>query len=163
MAAYAYRFPVDCLVRRFKFSGDLAVGKWLGRQLAKRVAAGARPDLIVAPPLWRSKLRARGFNPALELARTVGRGLGIPVLWRGTERIRDTGTQTGLGRDARRKNLRGAFQVDLDLGGRRVAIVDDVMTTGATAQSLSGALEAAGAARVDVWVVARTPDPGPTG
>ncbi len=161
VAAYAYRFPVDRLVQRFKFGGDLAVGHWLGLQLAGRVQDLSRPDILVAPPLWKAKLCQRGFNPALELARTLGRRLAVPVLWRGTARTRDTGAQTGLRREARQRNLEGAFRIDRDLSGHSVAIIDDVMTTGATAEALAQALRAAGAARIDVWVAARTPNPGP--
>ncbi|MGH9578728.1 MAG: ComF family protein, partial [Terriglobales bacterium] len=107
--------------------------------------------------------RERGFNPALEIARVVGRKLGVAILRGGASRVRDTGSQSGLKRAARQRNLRGAFAIDRDLRGRRVAIVDDVLTTGATAQSLARALEAAGAEVCGVWVVARTPQPGQPG
>jgi len=159
VARYAYAFPVDRLVQRFKFGGDLAVGRWLGERLAERAGSRPRPDWLVAPPLAAARMRERGFNQAHELARTVGHSLGIPVAWRGVARARDTRHQPGLGRAARRANLAGAFTCARDLRGRRLAIVDDVLTTGATAEALAAALRRAGAASVDTWVVARTPEP----
>jgi len=160
VAPYAYRFPVDRLVQRFKFAGDLAAGRWLGERLAERVRGEPRPDLLVAPPLAVPRLRERGFNQAHELAKVVGRTLGVPVARRGLSRRRETTPQSGLGRAARRANLAGAFDCRLDLRGRRVAIVDDVLTTGATAEALGETLKQGGAVAVEVWVVARTPEPG---
>lgn len=160
IAPYAYRYPVDRLVQRFKFAGDLAAGRWLGERLADRVREEPRPDLLVTPPLATHRLRERGFNQAHELAKTVGRALDLPVARRGLSRRRQTTPQPGLGRLARRANLAGAFECRLDLRGRRVAIVDDVLTTGATADALGEALRQCGASAVEVWVVARTPDPG---
>jgi predicted amidophosphoribosyltransferase len=117
------------------------------------------PDLLLAPPLSASRLRARGFNQALELAKVVGRELGVAVDPGGVPRPPETAPQPGLGRPARQENLRNAFRCRRDLAGRSVAIVDDVLTTGATAEALAGVLRAAGAGSVAVWVVARTPEP----
>jgi len=159
VAGFAYRFPVDRLVQRFKFAGDLALGRWLALQLADRVRALESPDLLVAPPLTAARLSGRGFNQALEIAKVVGRELGVRTALGGLAKTRETRPQPGLGPRARRANLRGAFRCDLALAGRHVAIVDDVITTGATADALARALKAAGAARVSAWCVARTPDP----
>ena len=156
----AYAFPVDRLIHRFKFGGDLAVGRWLGLRLAERARGEPRPDLLLAPPLSGARLRERGFNQAHELARTVGRELGLRAPFQGLSRRRETAPQPGLGREARRANLTGAFECRLDLQGLRVAIVDDVLTTGATADAFAQVLLRAGARMVDVWVVARTPPPG---
>jgi ComF family protein len=155
VAAFEYRFPVDRLVRRFKFAGDLAAGRWLAGRLAAVVAA--QPDLIVVPPLTPARLRERGFNQALEIARVVGAATGARVGARVLEKVRDTAPQPGLGGRARRRNLRGAFRAARPVAGSHVAIVDDVMTTGATVAELASVLKEAGARRVDVWVVARTP------
>jgi ComF family protein len=159
VAVFDYRFPVDRLVQRFKFAGDLAVGRWLGDQLALRVQDAPRPALLVAPPQTPSRLRERGFNQALELAKVVGRATGARVAMTGLVKLRDTVPQNSLGAGARRRNLRGAFACSLALEGLHVAIVDDVLTTGATADALARALKAAGAARVSLWTVARAPDP----
>ena len=160
VAAFEYRFPLDRLVHRFKFGGDLALGRWLGSQLASRTALEPRPDLIVAPPLAASRLRARGFNQALVLAGIVARQHRAHVAVRALERIRDTPPQHLLSRAARRRNLRGAFRCGLRLDGLRVAIVDDVVTTGATADAIARLLVRQGAREVAVWAVARTPAPG---
>ena len=158
--AFEYRFPVDRLVQRCKFAGDLAVGRWLGENLAGAVAHEPRPDLLVAAPLSRARLAERGFNQAVVLARIVGARHGLRLEPRAIEKVRDTRSQHGLAREERHANLRGAFRVRRRLDGANVAIVDDVMTTGATAEALARALREAGAARVVAWVLARTPEPG---
>lgn len=159
-AAFAYRFPLDRLVQRFKYGGDLALGAWLGERLADRVGSEHLPDWLAAPPLSRARLRERGFNQAHELAKRVGRRHGVPVLGRGLVRLRDTPSQSALGRSGRHANLAGAFECRTRLQGARVAVVDDVFTTGATTEALATALVHAGASRIDVWVVALTPPPG---
>jgi len=111
-------------------------------------------------PLTSRRLRERGFNQAAEIARVVARSLRVPCPLRALERTRDAPPQSRLGRRARRANLRGAFRCRIRLSGRRVALVDDVITTGATAHAAAQALRRAGASRVDIWVVARTPAPG---
>lgn len=160
LAAFEYRFPVDRLVQRFKFGGDLAIGRWLASALAERARHEPRPDLLLAPPLTPARLRERGFNQSLEIARVVGRELRIPHSHRVVRKVRDTPAQHGLGARARRANLRGAFRCERALGGLRVAIVDDVLTTGATAGTLADELRRAGASEVRVWTVARAPLPG---
>jgi ComF family protein len=159
-AVFAYAFPVDRLVQRFKFAGDLALGRWLALALAERVRAEPRPDLLVAPPLTASRLRQRGFNQSVEIARVIGRTLDVAQARHGLRKVRDTPPQQGLGGSARRANLRGAFRCDLALDGKRVAIVDDVLTTGATAAQLGSELRRAGARDVVVWTLARAPRTG---
>ncbi len=161
VTAFDYRFPVDRLVRRFKFSADLATGAYLGEALARCVAGAPKPDLIVASPVSAARLRERGLNPALVLARHVGKRLGVPVDARAIAKIRHTPPQSGLDRAGRCRNLRGAFAVRRPLDGLRVAVVDDVMTTGATLSALALELRRAGAIQVTGWVVARTPEPPP--
>jgi ComF family protein len=160
IAPFEYRFPIDRLVQRFKFAGDLAVGRWLALRLAEHVETEPAPDLVVAPPLTPSRLRERGFNQALEIAKVVAHRRRLRCAIGGLARIRETPPQHGLGRRARRRNLQGAFRCALPLAGLRLAIVDDVVTTGATVEALARALRAAGAVRVDVWAVACTPAPG---
>jgi ComF family protein len=160
VAAFEYRFPIDRLVQRFKFAGDLAIGCWLGQCLAQAVAAEDRPDILVASPIGRMRLRERGFNQALELSRAVGVAHRLPVDRGLVAKVRDTPAQQGLTRSERRANLRDAFRVRGAIAGAHVAIVDDVMTTGATCEAVSRALREAGARRVVAWVLARTPEPG---
>jgi len=159
VAAFEYRFPVDRLIHRFKYSGDLAVGRWLALRLAERVASRDPPDLLVAPPLTDSRLRERGFNQAVVIARHVGKQLHVRHSHAAFAKVRDTSPQPGLGRRQRLANLREAFRTELRLSGEHVAIVDDVLTTGATAHALSKLLKANGASRVSVWAIARTPEP----
>ena len=160
VACYEYRFPVDRLVQRFKFAGDLAVGRWLSVQLASRVRGEGRPTVVVPMPLTSRRLRERGFNQAAEVARVVAHSLRVPCALRALERTRDAPPQSKLGRRARRANLRGAFRCRGRFNGRRVALIDDVITTGATARAAAQALMRAGASRVDIWAIARTPAPG---
>jgi len=158
IACFEYGFPVDRLVQRFKYAGDLALGRWLALRLAERMEAAPRPDVLVAPPLAPERLRERGFNQAVELARTLARELGVRQDIASLTRSRATAPQAGLGRRARQANLRGAFACRRSFAGLDVAIVDDVMTTGATAHTLARVLKAAGAAHVSAWAVARAPD-----
>jgi ComF family protein len=160
VAAFAYRFPVDRLVRRFKFAGDLAVGRWLGEALADAASGAPRPALLVVPPSTRARLRERGFNPALEIAKVAGRVLQVECARDVVTRTRETPPQPGLGRRDRRRNLESAFGCARDLSGLQVTIVDDVLTTGATVDAIASVLRRAGAARVSAWVAARTPPPG---
>ncbi len=157
LALYTYAAPLDRLIQRIKYSGDLALARELGEQLAIRVAESnaVRPDLLVPVPLHVSRLRTRGYNQAVEIARPLARRLGVPMDHRLVTRMRATAPQQDLNRRERARNLRNAFAVHGDLAGRQVAIVDDVMTSGATVGSLAKALKRAGAVRVAVWVLAR--------
>ena len=156
-AAFAYEFPFDRLMLRYKYAGDLALGRWIGEALAEHVAQAERPAFLVVPPSTRERLRSRGFNPALEIAKTVSRRLGVDCPIGAVARRRDTHPQPSLSRRERRRNLEGAFECRARVAGCHVAIVDDVMTTGATADAIAAGLKDAGAARVSVWVAARTP------
>lgn len=124
--------------------------------LLARIDGIAFPDFIVPMPLYPGKLRERGFNQALEIARNVSKKSGIPLLPAICERIRDTPSQTGLPWKEREKNIRGAFLCEADLTGKRIAVLDDVMTTGATLNELAKILRKCGATYVSGWVVART-------
>jgi len=158
-AAFDYRFPLDRLVHRFKFAGDLATGRWLSLQLAEAICERARPDVLVAPPLTDASLRARGFNQAIEIAKVVGARVECRVDLDCIVKVRDTPPQPGLTGRARRRNLRGAFRCERSFDGLHVAVVDDVITTGATMAAVAEALRGRGAARVSAWAVARTPGP----
>jgi ComF family protein len=156
VAAHAYAFPLDALVRHCKYGGALAVTDWFAERLADELAGSALPDLIVPMPLHETRLAERGFNQAVEIARRLAPILGIPWTARGCLRIRDTPPQAGLDLKARRRNLRGAFRCDPDLAGRRIALLDDVMTSGASLDELARMARKAGATEVSAWVVART-------
>lgn len=155
-ALFHYRPPVDYLLKRLKFSGELAIAPLLADLLAESLSTGAipLPDALVPVPLHRGRLRERGFNQATLLAARLGRQLGLPVATQLCARRRATEPQSLLSPAARRLNLRRAFAV-CDRPPAHVAIVDDVMTTGHTAGELARTLKQAGAQRVDVWVIAR--------
>lgn len=157
-AAFRYAAPVDRLIQDLKYHRRLALARVLGRRLADHVAARGAPlpEVIVPVPLHATRLRERGYNQSLELARVVARQLDVPLAAHGAvERVRATASQTKLAPEARARNVRNAFRVADDFAGRRVALVDDVMTSGHTAGALAKSLKRAGARSVNVWVVAR--------
>lgn len=158
-AVLAYRFPADVLVQALKFRSELALAGVFGRLLAERAAAAERVDLVVPVPLHPRRLRERGFNQAMEIARHAVRITGGRLDPHLCQRTVDTPAQFGLPMDARERNVRGAFQCR-SFVGKRVAVVDDVMTTGSTLDEIARTLKNAGAERVVNWVIARTPPPG---
>lgn len=157
----AYGYPLDKLIQRFKFKGDLAIGRLLGELLADYLAAGGdtKPDLLIPVPLHASRLKERGFNQAIELARPVAKRLRLKLAIDICDRTRATEVQSKLDAAERHKNLRDAFTVRRSLQGKHVAILDDVITTGATATALAVALKAAGAAHITLWSSARAASP----
>jgi ComF family protein len=160
VAPFHFSYPVDRLVHRFKYEGRLAAGRFLAREMARCVAAaaGSLPDLLVAVPIHPSRLAARGFNQSLELARRLAREFGIPVSADALRRTDARPSLVGLGASERRRHVRGAFALSAPaLPARRIAIVDDILTTGATAREISRTLAKAGAEHIEIWVAARTP------
>lgn len=158
-ALFWYRRPVSDLIQQLKFQGALSVAPALGLLLARRVTdcIDAYPDALLPVPLHRSRLRSRGYNQAVEIARIVSKQLTIPLLVSGVERVRATAPQSMLRtHQDRQRNMRNAFRLECGFGkAAHIAIVDDVMTSGATAEVLASALRQQGVARVDVWVCAR--------
>ena len=155
-AALAYDFPADALVQALKFRGELALAPFLGKLLSEKIAVNPRIDCVIPVPLAPGRLRERGYNQALEIARHVLPGkLQIELC----VRERDARPQMELPWEERRRNVRGAFSCRRALDGATLAVVDDVMTTGATLDEVARALKRAGAARVVNWVVARTLPP----
>lgn len=162
VAALDYAFPVDAMVRRLKFEGELWLVPVLGGLLLERCTGAARPDCLLPIPLSDRRLAERGFNQSSAIARVLSGGTGVPLQPQLLRRTRDTLPQSRLPLAGRVDNLRGAFVVDRPVAGLHVALVDDVTTTGATGAEAARALRRQGAARVDLWVVARTPH-GPAG
>jgi len=162
VAGVAYGYPWDRALADFKFHQRLEPASALLRPLLSRLADVRGADLrVVAVPLSRERLRERGYNQSWELARRLARALSLGARADALFRVRDTGHQLGLHRAARGANLQGAFVVTPRhaawVRGARIALVDDVLTTGATAHAATRTLRAAGAREVQVWVVARTP------
>ncbi|WP_110951548.1 ComF family protein [Pseudomonas bohemica] len=167
IAAWLYDFPIDALVTRFKHQGKWPLGRLLaellGLSLQHRFDEGlARPDLMIPVPLANRRLRQRGYNQAAMLANWLSSQLGLPVDERLIKRVKETPAQQGLGAKARKRNLRDAFVLTAParVTGKHVALIDDVLTTGSTADALARLLSKAGARKVDVYCLARTPKPG---
>ena len=152
-----YRGPAINLVHRFKFQGDLAAGAVLGRLMINATRKEPTPDVLLPVPLAARRLRQRGFDQGLELARALSRGLRVPVTYRAVRRRRDCVPQSTLSSWAQRKvNVHDVFHVKPSvLCGARVSVVDDVMTSGATANALALSVLSAGATSVHVWVACR--------
>lgn len=157
IAPLLYLSPVDDLLAGFKYHQRLSYGRLLGGLLGDALQrSDPGPTLLLPMPAHAERLRERGFNQAAELARHLARRLGIAWDTRSLRRVGSQPPQRGLGRAARRRNLRDAFQCDLALPAH-VALIDDVITTGASADMASRVLRRAGAQRIEVWAVARTP------
>jgi len=155
-AAFVYAYPVDALIQALKYGGQLALAGLFARELQRRIVGAREADLIVPLPLHPQRLAERGFNQAAEIAKVLSRRCGIRMDARLARRVRHTAPQTGLPWRERATNMRHAFACDRDLAGLRIAVVDDVMTTGATLDEFARTLKRSGAARVENWVIART-------
>jgi ComF family protein len=157
LALFHYQPPLDYLIKRLKFSSELAICPFFSGLLLERIVRSPAPlpDLLLPVPLHYTRLRERGFNQSTELARRLGRALGIRVDYRLCLRTRSTLPQSLLPRAERGKNMRGAFKVRKTPAASHIAIIDDVMTTGHTGSELARTLKRAGAKQVDVWVLAR--------
>lgn len=164
ISPFRYGFPIDHLIGRLKYHQHLASGQLLGSLLAQKVKDVVNidhyPDILLPVPLSVQRYRQRGFNHAAEIAFACGKELGIPVQAQAVGRHFDTGSLAGLSRAERSMRIRGAFWADERLRSTRVAIVDDVLTTGATSGELATELCDFGATDIQLWVVARTPVTG---
>ncbi len=168
IAPWTYSFPVDTLISRFKHQARWPLGHLLGHLLGQHLRDRfdnnelTRPDVLLPVPMARQRLRERGYNQALMLARWLSTDLNIPYDEHLLLRPHETMAQQTLDAKARKRNLLNAFALTPDalVQGRHLALVDDVLTTGATAHSLARLLINAGARQVDVYCLARTPKPG---
>jgi ComF family protein len=156
--AYRYSYPIDHLVRAFKYHDRLTHARVLGHLLAQSLAFARVepwPELLIPVPLAEQRFRERGFNQASELAAQLQYKLSIPLRVDLLERKRVTREQAGLDRLGRRKNVRNAFAIREPLNVKHIAIVDDVVTTGSTVNEIARVLKRAGAETIEVWAVAR--------
>lgn len=144
------------MLQRYKYGHILSLADTFAGLMLSRLPATDLPDIVIPMPLHASRLRERGFNQALEIARIVAVRLGLQLEAEACVRTRATPPQVSLPLKQRVKNMRGAFDCTAQLHGLRVALVDDVMTTGASLNALATSIKAAGAAEVGCWVVART-------
>jgi len=157
-----YRFadyapPFDRIIQQLKFNQKLHYARLLGSLMARDIRARELdlPDVLMPVPLHSQRLKQRGFNQAVEVARTLAKSLDLPLDIHSCIRSRPTAEQSGLFAKQRKVNIKGAFQVQRAIKGKHIAILDDVMTTGSTVNELTKVLKINGAKRVDVWVCAR--------
>lgn len=157
-SAFRYQVPIDKAVQGLKYHAGFRSAQWLGQEMGRALAQRALPlpQVLLPVPLHAGRLRGRGYNQALELARAIGGVLQVEVDARGAARLRATADQIGKSAAERRRNVKGAFAVAAGrYDGKHIALVDDVMTTGSTLAELARACRKAGAARIEVWTAAR--------
>jgi len=155
LAPLQYKTPMNQLITGLKFNARLAHSRLLAALFMPHINQENSPDLLIPMPLHKKRLRERGFNQSLEIARELSKLTMIPVDSQSCTRIRYTEPQSSLSKKEKKKNVRGAFAVNGNMGIEHVAIVDDVMTSGHTANELARVLKQAGVGRVDIWVMAR--------
>ncbi len=156
IAAFSYQFPLNKLIQAMKYQEQLALSQIFAEKLLQRLDASGLPDFIIPMPLHPAKLRRRGFNQALLVAARLSDSLDIPLLSHSCHRLRDTPSQSALPWKERSRNVRGAFLCNGDLTGKHIALVDDVLTTGASLNALAAAVQKCGATEISAWVIART-------
>ncbi len=155
-APFSYCYPLDALLQRYKYDHLLNLAHTFAGLLECTLPSTERPDVLIPMPLHALRLRERGFNQALEIARPLAKKLDLPLDAQSCARIRMTAPQVSLPLKRRIGNMRRAFSCTARLDGKRVALLDDVMTTGASLNALAETVKAAGAIHVECWVVART-------
>ncbi len=153
---YLYAPPLTRLIRGLKHGNGLIEARILATLMRDALVAEDPPDLILPVPLTYRRRVQRGYNQAALLAAQIARQVVVPADYRGLKRIRHAAPQRSLDAAARRRNLSGAYRASRDFSGKDIAVVDDVMTTGATAAEISLTLLDAGASKVRVWAAART-------
>lgn len=155
IAPFLYKEPISQLITGLKFSARLAHAQVLARLFVDTLNNNDTPELIIPMPLHSKRLRERGFNQSLEIARLISRSINVPINTDACIRIRDTAPQSTLPAKEKKGNVKNAFAINKPINAKHVAIIDDVMTSGHTANELASALKDHGIGRVDVWVMAR--------
>lgn len=154
-SVFLYDFPIDSMMVRYKYGNMLSLCAFFGQILSEKVDLN-NVDLIIPMPMHPARIKERGFNQAHEIAKVLTKNCKEKLDFKSVERIKLTPPQASLPLKERVKNIKGAFKVSGDLSGKRIAIVDDVMTTGASLNELAKTLKKSGASHVECWVIART-------
>lgn len=158
-AVFQYGFPVDALLQTYKYQHALHLSQTLGELMVKHITNVSQPShvaLLIPMPLHPARLKERGFNQSLELAKVIAQHTAIALDYQACQRIRNTPPQASLKLKDRVRNIKDAFACTRQLHGQHVVIIDDVMTSGASVNELANTLKQAGAATVSCWLVART-------
>ncbi|MBU2711980.1 ComF family protein [Zooshikella harenae] len=160
VCGFSYQFPVDKLILQFKYHQQLGIGETLSQLLAEKIQQqyldDALPEQIIPVPMHPKRLASRGFNQAALISKQLSKQLSIPINTQSCQRVVETKPQEGLNANQRCKNLQHAF-TRTNTVSPHIAIVDDVITTGATINALVETLSSADVTRIDVWSLARTP------
>ena len=151
-----YRAPVAGFIQALKYHRQLQYANCLGAMICRRIwkTQSPLPEVLIPVPLHRTRLRQRGFNQAFVIAQAVRREFGLEINYKLLKRVKNTRAQTGLSARARRDNVRGAFQAVGAANYAHAALVDDVVTTGHTANAAARALKVAGVKTVSIWAAA---------
>ncbi len=159
-AVFLYSFPIDAMMQRYKYGNMLSLSQTFGQLLSEKIRPASLNngliDLVIPMPMHPARIKERGFNQALEIAKILTRNHAEKLDFKSVIRQKLTPPQASLPLKERVKNIKGAFKVNGDFSGKRIAIVDDVMTTGASLNELAKTLKKTGASHVECWVVART-------
>ncbi|HSH71639.1 MAG TPA: ComF family protein [Methylophilaceae bacterium] len=153
-ALFRYEYPLDSMLQRYKYGQSLTMADTFASLMTSTIST--KPDLVIPMPLHPQRLQERGFNQSLEIARIIAQKMDIRLETTACKRIKLSPPQASLPLKQRVKNMKGAFSCDTSLDGLHVALLDDVMTTGASLNALAKAVKSAGARHVECWVVART-------
>jgi ComF family protein len=159
-AAFNYAFPVDALLKALKYRGELSVAEIAAGGITDAIASQYIPDLIIPMPLHPERLQERGFNQVVEISRRISQQIQCKLSLRSVIRVRHSEPQASLPLNKRAKNVKGVFAVIddalSDVRGKKIVVVDDIMTSGASLNELAKTLKKAGAVNVECWVAART-------
>jgi ComF family protein len=156
-AVFKYLHPIDALLQQYKYANNLVLARAFGRLMTTAVQdATQRPDVLIPMPLHAQRLGERGFNQAVEIGCVISQLMQLPLDVSACQRIKPSPPQASLPLKQRVRNMRNAFRCTRNLDGMRVAILDDVMTTGASLNELAKVVKKAGAIHVECWVIART-------
>ena len=156
IAIFRYEYPISQLIQHYKYAHQLNLSGLFSGLLLDKITNLTKPDLIIPMPLHPKRLSERGFNQSLEIAKLISNALATPVNYQACIRNQYAPPQASLPLKQRARNMQGAFECNQSLDGLRVALIDDVMTTGASMNALAKAIKAKGASHVECWVIART-------
>jgi ComF family protein len=155
-AALRYTYPIDAMIQALKYRPDLTLAPVMADLLLTELWHESLPDYVIPVPIHPIRLQERGFNQALEISRHVCKKTGSILLSNVCSRTRETRSQTELSWRERHKNVQRTFACTMNFSGKHVAILDDVMTSGATLNELAKVVHRRGASKISIWVVART-------